>query len=115
MFRILLLCSGGTSTSFLVLNIKKAAKAKNIEVEAAACPEHTLKRNIDDFDVILLAPQARYSAERVNKICQEHKKAFALIPGNLYGSMNGPAVLDLAINSEARFRKDQTNIKKEEL
>ena len=98
MIRIILLCAGGLSTSFLVQNMLKAAKARGLQAEVKARAEHDLDGNIGNVDVVLLAPQARYGEAKVKEVCTKHGKRFAVIPGMVYGGMNGEAALDLALS-----------------
>jgi PTS system cellobiose-specific IIB component len=99
MIRIILLCAGGLSTSFLVQNMIKVATARGLEVEIKARSERELGHYIRDVDVVLLAPQACYGESKIKEQCTKHGKGFATIPGLVYGTMNGQAALDLALSA----------------
>ena len=97
MIRIALVCAGGISTSFLEQNIIKVMQKRSIQGIVSAYSETHLQTAINQFDVVLLAPQARFAESRIRKICVEHHKAFGLIDPTVYGRMDGEAVLDLAL------------------
>ncbi len=97
MIRIALVCAGGISTSFLEQNIKKALQKRNVEGSVSAFSEMHIQQSIDQADVVLLAPQARFAEDRVHKLCTDHHKAFGLIDVLTYGRMDGEAALDLAL------------------
>lgn len=97
MARILLVCAAGMSTSLLVQRMKKAAAAKNVEVdiEAHAAPE------FDDiyrgYDAILLGPQIRYQKADLAKKAEEAGIPLDVINPTDYGLVNGEKVLDQAL------------------
>lgn len=97
MVRILLVCTGGMSTSFLVQNMKRAASACDQEVQINAVGKARLEDIAEQADVILIAPQARFYESRVRQLCQLYSVRCGLIPPVMYGSMDGKAALDLAL------------------
>jgi PTS system cellobiose-specific IIB component len=99
MIRIMLFCTGGCSTSFLVQKIKTAMVERGVEGEVSARAEAEFDRSIDNIDVVLLAPQARFMEKRLKQVCQEKKKGFAIIDNMTYGRMDGKAALDLALKA----------------
>ena len=106
MIRIMLFCTGGCSTSFLVQRMNAAMKDRGIDGEVAAKAESEFDKNIDHVDVALLAPQARFMESRLKKICDEKGKGFALIDTAIYGRMDGNATLDLALQSIDQKKSD---------
>jgi len=99
MIRIMLFCTAGCSTSFLVQKIKTAMAERGVEGEISAKAESEFDRNIDGIDVAMLAPQARFMEKRLKQLCEEKKKGFVLIDTMIYGRMDGKAALDLALKS----------------
>ena len=94
---ILLVCAGGISTSFLVQNIKKAMQEEGIVGEIKAKPITAVHEFISEIDVVLIAPQALFLRDKVEKVCSEQKKPWGVIDSAMYGSMNGEEVLNYAI------------------
>ena len=95
--RILLVCAGGISTSFLVQNVKKAMETEGVYGEISAKPITQIGEYIEGMDVVLIAPQAQFMKDKVEKICIEKKKPYGVIEQALYGSMNGNDVLRYAM------------------
>ena len=77
MYKILLVCNAGMSTSMLVQRMEKAATEKGIEAEIIALPITDALSKMDDWDVVMLGPQVRHELD--------------------YGMMNGEKVLEAAI------------------
>lgn len=91
MRKIVLLCSGGMSSSALELKMMKAAKQLNYEVSVAA---HGIAEAVKyglDADVILIAPQVRYGLETVRS--RLPNKIVEVIGMRDYGTMDGLALI----------------------
>ena len=80
MYKILLCCASGLTTSMLVNAMKKDAKEKNIDVMIWAVAESAIDLSWADADCILVAPQNAGDLEKVN-----------------FSKMDGQAVLEQAI------------------
>jgi len=91
---ILLVCSGGFSTSMLVERMKKVAREKNLDVVIEATAESNVDIMVDNVDAILLGPQMAHAE-------QDLKKMYAIpictIDMRDYGMMNGEKVLNTAL------------------
>lgn len=96
MKKILLVCSAGMSTSFLVTKMKKAAQEKNLNVDIEAVAEAASKDYVGKADVVLLGPQIKYLEKKI----QEEFKETPVRPINMvdYGTMNGAKVLEFALS-----------------
>lgn len=95
--RIMLLCSGGMSTSLLAERMLTAAKNLGINCRIWSGAEIECRRYLDDVDVILLGPQVRYLRARVEKAVGARPVRVAVIEPAIYGRMDGGAVLQLAL------------------
>lgn len=93
MIRILLVCSAGMSTSILVNNMRKLADPDD---EINACPIADLENRIEDCDVILVSPQARFQMAAISTIANALRKQAALADPKAYGQMDGESLLDQA-------------------
>lgn len=67
MLKILLLCSGGMSTSILMKKIEQAAQAQGKEVKVEAYGAASAPQHVGKWDVCLLGPQVRFELENVKK------------------------------------------------
>lgn len=94
--RIVLVCYAGMSTSMLVTRMQKVAKERGIDAEIEAIAASELD-DLGDANVILLGPQARYALNDVKEIADEKGINVDVIDSETYGTMNGAAVLDLAL------------------
>ncbi|MDB8805450.1 MULTISPECIES: PTS sugar transporter subunit IIB [Romboutsia] len=97
MVKIMLACSAGMSTSLLVTKMEAAAKEKDIEAEIWAISEVNLDREIGNCDVLLLGPQVRYILGKATEMAKPHNVPVEVINMMHYGTCNGKAVLDRAM------------------
>jgi PTS system cellobiose-specific IIB component len=97
MLKVLFICAGGISTSFLEQNTQKAFTAKGIDVEIKARSATDLDNYIDDVDIVLLAPQVAYMKQDIMEMCEQHNKPLIEIPMATYGRMDGKKVRDMIL------------------
>ncbi len=97
MLRIMLVCSAGMSTSLLVTKMKDAAAKEGFDVEIFAVPEVDVKQNVDQADVVLLAPQVRFLYNKLKQELEPKGIPMAVIDGLNYGMMRGDAVVKQAL------------------
>ncbi|MDU4860527.1 MAG: PTS sugar transporter subunit IIB [Terrisporobacter othiniensis] len=97
MIKIILACSAGMSTSLLVTKMEAAAKESGIEAEIWAIPEANIDKEVQDADVILLGPQVRFMLNKATEIAKPYNVPVEVINMMHYGTCNGKAVLDRAI------------------
>lgn len=87
---ILLVCSGGMSTSLLVSKMKKEAEKQGKQYKILATSADSAYKYYDSADVILLGPQVGiYKDEFV----RDFKKPVDIINRTDYGTMRGDRVL----------------------
>ena len=91
MVKILLVCSAGMSTSFMVNKMKDSAKARGIEAEIWAVADAEAEK----ADIMMLGPQVRFLENKMKGIAGD--KPVTVIDMVAYGSMNGEKVLDQAL------------------
>lgn len=102
MKKIILLCSGGVSTSLLMHKMKSAAAKIEYACEIYAYPADmaaypdAADTIVKDAAIIMLGPQVRFMKETVKKICGN--TPIEVINMLDYGRMNGEAVLLFAKN-----------------
>lgn len=97
MKKIVLLCSGGFSTSLLMNKMKAMAAKLNYACEIDAYPaDMAVYPDAADViaknaDIILLGPQVRFMKESIQKVCVNIP--VEVMDMHDYGKMNGEAVL----------------------
>lgn len=97
MIHIKLFCSAGMSTSMLAARMQEAATKRGLEATVAAFPETTLENETNECNVALLGPQVKFMLKKATDICEPKGVPVAVIPMREYGTMNGEAVLDIAL------------------
>ncbi|MDR2538226.1 MAG: hypothetical protein LBC43_01070 [Bifidobacteriaceae bacterium] len=87
---VLLICGGGASSGFMAVNLRKAAKARGLELEAIARSEAEVEVYAAGVDVIMLGPHLAYlendMLERVKgtnaKVLVMERKYYSTLDGN---------------------------------
>ena len=97
MYKIMLCCSAGMSTSMLVRKMVEAAKERDLPVKIDAYGVSEFDFQYPQYQVVLLGPQVKYEAARLTELAAPHGKAVAVIDMADYGMMRGAAVLDKAL------------------
>lgn len=93
---ILLICSGGMSTSFIVQKMLKIGDEKGAQLKIESASAENLEEIINNYDVVLVAPQVKYRYNRLEEVAKNHLKPIGLIDGALYGTMNAEGILKQA-------------------
>lgn len=91
MKNIVLLCSGGMSTSILVNKVKEVADTEGYDLTIAAYGMSEAPAVVPSADLVLLGPQVRFSKGDLEKAYPDKK--IDVIEMRAYGTMNGAAVL----------------------
>jgi PTS system cellobiose-specific IIB component len=92
--RVLLCCGGGMSTGFLATSIRKAAKAKGLELEINARSESEVENYIDDVDLMMVGPHRAYLKDDLEKEYPDNGVKFGICDKSYYSSMDGEAALE---------------------
>ncbi|MEQ8222256.1 MAG: PTS sugar transporter subunit IIB [Candidatus Eremiobacterota bacterium] len=95
--KILVICSGGMSTSMLVKAMVKAAEGMNEDISVESGSVSGLISIIDKSDLIMVAPQVRHRLEEIRNIADKYSKPVTLIEPQLYGLIDGKGVLKQAL------------------
>jgi cellobiose PTS system EIIB component len=93
---ILLCCSAGMSSSLLVSKMKKTAQEQGIQCKIWAVSSDTVLKHIDEADVVLLGPQARFMLPICTQVGEEKGIPVEVINTVHYGTFNGKEVFSLA-------------------
>jgi len=98
MIRILIVCAGGISTSFLEQKIVEVFDKRGIDANILARSANDVYDHLDQADIVLMAPQVSYMQKELSSLCDEHHVKFAPIPLAVYGQMNGEAVCQMVMD-----------------
>ncbi|MGH2496637.1 MAG: PTS sugar transporter subunit IIB [Ktedonobacteraceae bacterium] len=105
MLHVIIVCSWGMSTSLLVDSMQNAAAAIDITLTVEALSAGEFAARVEECDVVLIAPQIRHLRKSIEKLAQSVGKPVALIEPFHYATMNGNAVLEQALQLQARARE----------
>jgi PTS system cellobiose-specific IIB component len=100
MMKILLVCQGGMSSSFVVKKIKEAFKNKGECVHIISKASMEIVDYIDETDIVLVAPNVLYEIEDIRETCTQHGITPVILPMELYGRMDGEGLRVFIINSQ---------------
>ena len=97
MKKIFLCCAAGMSTSMVVSKMKKAAAAKNIDVDIVAVGMDEFEATLPNYDCCLLGPQIKYKQVEFKAKGEAVGKPVAVINAMDYGMMKGDKILNQAL------------------
>ncbi|AHJ76014.1 MULTISPECIES: PTS sugar transporter subunit IIB [Enterobacteriaceae] len=98
MFRIMLCCSAGMSTSLLVRKMLEAAKERDIPVEIDAYGVAEFDTQFPRYQVVLLGPQVKYMLNTLSEKAAAQGIPVQPINPMDYGMQRGNEVLDYALS-----------------
>jgi len=97
--KILVICSGGMSTSLLVNSMKKTAQAEKNEITIEAGSIAELSKKINNCDVVMIAPQIRHRMKEIQTITDRAGKTAVAIEPQVYGLIDGRGALKQAMDA----------------
>ncbi|NCF06459.1 PTS sugar transporter subunit IIB [Kosakonia sp. MH5] len=98
MFRIMLCCSAGMSTSLLVRKMLEAAKERELPVEIDAYGVAEFDTQFPRYQLVLLGPQVKYMLNTLSEKAAAHGIPVQPINPMDYGMQRGNEVLDYALS-----------------
>lgn len=98
MIRILLACGIGASTGFMAANMRKAAKAKKLDVTIHAVSKSQVSEYADKIDVLLLGPHFSAEVPEYQEMLKEHNVKVTSIDPDDYAALDGESILMDAID-----------------
>lgn len=99
MKKMMLVCSAGMSTSLLVTKMEKAAAQMEEDIQIIALAEAEASNHLDEVDIVLLGPQVRFLKGKLEKMLAGKSVPVQVIDSVDYGTLNGEAVLNKALQS----------------
>ncbi|AMO46469.1 Phosphotransferase system cellobiose-specific component IIB [Enterobacter sp. FY-07] len=98
MYRIMLCCSAGMSTSLLVRKMLEAAKERELPVEIDAYGVAEFDTQFPRYQVVLLGPQVKYMLKTLSEKAAAQGIPVQPIDPMDYGMQRGEKVLDYALS-----------------
>lgn len=95
--KILLCCGAGMSSGFLAQRAQKAAEKKQPGMVIVAKSQSVVEDVIEDYDLLLLGPHYASHLEEFEEIAAPYHIPVAVIPQNIYGALDGDALVDFAV------------------
>lgn len=96
--RILFICGNGVSSGMIAQRTMKAGIKRGYDVEYDAYSYTSLPEVIDDFDVVMVAPQIAFNEDMIKEICDDHNKKYVLIDTVAYSILDGDKCFTQALN-----------------
>ena len=92
---VLLVCGSGASSGFMAANIRKAAKARGLEISVVARSESEIESYIDEIDVLMAGPHLAYIMDEVDELAEANPDLkVILMRKDYYATLDGEAALD---------------------
>ena len=94
--KILLCCGAGMSSGFLASSARKTAKKKKLNVTIEARSASEANELLYTIDVLLIGPHYAKEINKFQELANPHGVAVALIPEDIYGSLDGERLIAFA-------------------
>lgn len=98
MYRIMLCCSAGMSTSMLVRKMVEAAEERGLPVQIDAYGVSEFDIQFPNYQVVLLGPQVKYMLNTLSEKAATRNIPVKAIDMLDYGMQRGDKVLDYALS-----------------
>ncbi|WP_130835902.1 PTS sugar transporter subunit IIB [[Erwinia] mediterraneensis] len=98
MYKIMLCCSAGMSTSMLVRKMSDAAEERGLPVQIEAFGVAEFDTQFPHYQVVLLGPQVKYMLNTLSEKAAAHGIPVQPIDMMDYGMQRGDKVLDYALS-----------------
>lgn len=94
--KVLMVCSGGMSSTIVVKAIEKEAAKQNfpLEINAIGTPEYPDEIQKGGFDVVIVAPQVKHRLDYFKELGQQYNVPVELIPPTGYTPIGAAKVLN---------------------
>ena len=91
--KVIMVCSGGMSSSMIVDAVKKEAAKENFDLEIVAVGTEAFENEIGDYDLGLVAPQVRHRLDKFKKVGEAVNKPVDVIEPMGYTPIGAPKIL----------------------
>lgn len=94
--RVLLCCGAGMSSGFLASSARKVIKKKKLPITIEARSYSEAAEFFGSIDVMLLGPHYAKDLEKFQESGKPYGVKVAVIPEDIYGTLDGGKLIDLA-------------------
>lgn len=98
--KVLMVCSGGFSSTIVVNAIKKEADRQGLNIEVMACGTTEFIENVKNFkpEVVIVAPQVKHRYSYFKEEGDKINLPVEQIPLNAYTPLGAPKIIGEIIN-----------------
>lgn len=110
MYKILIACVSGMSTSMLVSKIRKVSVDFNFPIQVSFACESEIEKIALENDIVILGPQLRTARRRFEKKLCKYNIPVVSVPIALFSEMDAKGILEFAIqeiNIQRGVNKDE--------
>mgnify|MGYP000931014891 CR=1 FL=1 len=102
--KVLMVCSGGMSSTIVVKAISDEAKKQDfpLEIEAVGTTQIAEEMEKVDYDLLIVAPQVKHRLDNFKEVAEKHNVPVELIPPMGYTPIGAPKVLNEIIKKYAK-------------
>ncbi|MDU5109376.1 MAG: PTS sugar transporter subunit IIB [Clostridium sp.] len=97
--KILLCCGAGMSSGFLAQRTRGVAKKRNISVNIEARSASDIASYMNSIDILMVGPHYENEKASFEEMARPYNVPVVIIPQTIYATLNGEALLDLAIST----------------
>lgn len=91
---VLLVCGSGASSGFMAANIRKAVKARGLDMKVAAKSESAVEDCVDEIDCVMAGPHLESTIGGIEEVCDGYPIKVAVMKPEYYAHLDGEAALD---------------------
>ncbi|WP_340610376.1 PTS sugar transporter subunit IIB [Xenorhabdus bharatensis] len=96
---IMLCCGAGISSGMLATKTRNAARKKELSITVEARSESEVAEYFSVIDILFLGPHYAAQKEEFQKHADIYNIPVIVVPQNIYGKLDGEALLELAIET----------------
>ncbi|MDO5403512.1 MAG: PTS sugar transporter subunit IIB [Eubacteriales bacterium] len=95
--KVLLCCGAGMSSGFLAQRTRAAAKKRKVDIILDAKSESMVSQFLEDIDILLIGPHLQNYLHNYEERCNGYNVKVAVIPKDIYGTIDGEKLLDFIL------------------
>ena len=95
--KIVFICGNGVSSGMIANKTQKAGQNKGYDIKTEAYSYAQLRDVIDNFDVVLVAPQMKFNEKSIADTCKVHGKKYAIVDDLTFATLDGEKCFDTAL------------------
>lgn len=95
--KIMFICGNGVSSGMIAARTRNEGVSRGYDVTTEAFSYAQLPDNIDNFDVVLVAPQVKFNEKKIAEICAKHHRPYAFIDVMSFATLDAKKCFDTAL------------------